>query len=301
MTDFGATVCTPSCIPRILHVFFASWTAGAAFVASVGAWYILRKQQFADLGRAALSIALPFFIVFALANAFVFGPESARSVAENQPTKLAAMEGVWNTQENAPAYVFGWVDENSGETIGLAVPGLLTFLSGQGTVTGINDFETPPTVVNLTFQSYHLMVGLGMAIVPFAVLAAVLWFWKRKLLEYRWALWIVVSTVFVSLFVITMGWWVAELGRQPWIVYELMLTTNATSPVVSAEEVLVSLGGFVLIYALLLALFVYLLNAKIQHGPAPLEEIETRDVSDLPDTLRGIFSARGRGEERMIR
>ena len=301
MTDFAEVVFTPSFIPRILHVFFASWTAGAAFVASVGAWYILRKREFADLGRAALSIALPFFILFAIANAFVFGPESARSVAETQPTKLAAMEGIWETEDNARAYAFGWVDEGSGETIGLAIPGLLSFLSGQATVTGINDFEVPPTVVNLTFQSYHLMVGLGMAIVPFALLSAGLWFWKRKLLEYRWALWIVVSTVFVSLFVITMGWWVAEFGRQPWIVYELMRTQDAVSQVVSAEEIVVSLGGFVLIYTLLLVLFVYLLNSKIQHGPAPLEELETRPVGELPDTLRGIFTARGRGEEKMTR
>jgi cytochrome d ubiquinol oxidase subunit I len=302
MTDFWAVLFTPSFITRLLHVFFASWTAGAAFVASVGAWYILKKRDdFGDLGRASLAIALPAFIVFAVANAFIFGPESARSVAENQPTKLAAMEGIWQTEENAPAYLFGWVDEGSGETIGLAVPGLLTFLSGQDTVTGINDFETPPTVVNLTFQTYHLMVALGMAIVPFALLAAGLWFWKRKLLEMRWALWIVVSTVFVSLFVITAGWWTAELGRQPWIVYELMRTADATSAVVSAEEIVVSLGGFVLIYTLLLVLFIYLLNSKIQHGPAPLEEMEVRPVNELPDTLRGIFSARGSGEERMTR
>ncbi len=301
MTDFWATVFTPSFIPRILHVFVASWTAGAALVASVGAWYVLRKRQFADLGKACLGIALPFFILFAVANAFVFGPESARSVAENQPEKLAAMEGVWQTEENAPAYVFGWVDEGSGQTIGLAVPGLLTFLSGQGTVTGIADFEVPPTVLNLTFQSYHLMVGLGMAIVPFAVLAAGLWFWRRKLLEHRWALWIVVSTVFVALFVITMGWWVAEFGRQPWIVYGLQLTANGSSPVVSAEEIVVSLAGFVLIYLLLLAVFLFLLNSKIQHGPAPLEEVESTAVGDLPDTLRDIFRARGSGEERLTR
>ncbi len=301
MTDFWEVVFTPSFIPRILHVFVASWTAGAAFMASVGAWYILRKKEFADLGRAALSIALPFFILFALANAFVFGPESARSVAENQPTKLAAMEGVWNTQQNAPAYVFGWVDGNAGTTTGLAIPGLLSFLSGQDTVTGINDFQVPPTVVNLTFQSYHLMVALGMAIVPFALLSAGLWFWKRKLLEYRWALWIVVSTVFVSIFVITMGWWVAEFGRQPWIVYGLMLTADATSPVVSFEEIVVSLGGFILTYTLLMVLFLYLLNDKIQHGPAPLEEVETKPIDQLPDTLRGIFSARGKGEERMTK
>jgi cytochrome d ubiquinol oxidase subunit I len=302
MTDFWAVLFTPSFVTRLLHVFFASWTAGAAFVASVGAWYILKKKSdFGDLGRASLSIALPAFIVFAVANAFIFGPESARNVAENQPTKLAAMEGIWETEEDAPAYLIGWVDEGSGETIGLAVPGLLSFLSGQDTVTGVNDFETPPTVVNLTFQTYHFMVALGMAIVPFALLSAGLWFWKRRLLEMRWALWIVVSTVFVSLFVITAGWWTAELGRQPWIVYELLRTTEATSAVVSAEEIVVSLGGFLLIYTLLLALFLYLLNNKIQHGPAPLEEVETTPVSELPDTLRGIFSARGSGEERMTR
>ncbi len=301
MTDFWETVFTPSFVTRLMHVFFASWTAGAALMASVGAWYILRKPQFAGLGKACLAISLPLFIVFSVANGFIFGPESARSVAENQPTKLAAMEGIYETEENAPAYLFGWVDEGSGETMGLAVPGLLSFLSGQDTVTGINDFEVQPTVVNLTFQSYHLMVGLGMAIIPFALLAAGLWFWKRKLLEHRWALWIVVSSVFVALFIITMGWWVAELGRQPWIVYELMLTMDAASPVVEAWEIVVSLAGFVLIYLLLLVLFMYLLNRKIQRGPASLEEVESTPVDALPDTLRGIFAARGSGEERMTR
>jgi cytochrome d ubiquinol oxidase subunit I len=301
MTDFWEVVFTPSFIPRILHVFFASWTAGAAFLASVSAYHILRKKEFASLGTAALSIALPAFIIFAVANAFIFGPESARNVAENQPQKLAAMEGIWETESNAPAYAFGWVDEGSGETIGIAIPGLLSFLSGVDTVTGINDFEVPPSMVNATFQSYHLMVALGMAIVPFALLSAGLWFWKRKLLEMRWALWIVVSTVFVALFVITMGWWVAEFGRQPWIVYGLMFTADASSPVVSAGEIILSLGGFVLIYTLLMVLFLYLLNQKIQIGPAPLEEVESKPVETLPDTLRGIFAARRSGDEEETR
>ena len=303
MTDFWATVLTPSFLPRLLHVLFASWTAGAALVASVSAYYVL-KARHVDLGRAGLTVAVPLFIVFACANAFVFGPESARVVAEYQPTKLAAMEGIWQTQEQAPAYLGGWVDEEAGTTTGIAVPGLLSFLAKgdlDATVEGIDSFATPPTVVNLTFQSYHLMVGLGFAIVPFAILAGVLWFWKRRLLEYRWALWILVSTVFVSLLVITAGWWVAELGRQPWIVYELLRTADGTSPVVSAEEIVFSLGGFVLLYSVLLVLFLYLLNKKIQHGPEPLEALEARPVGELPDTLRDIFRARGSGEEKMTR
>ena len=228
-------------------------------------------------------------------------PSRPRAWPRTSPPSWPPWKACGRPRRTPRPTLFGWVDEGSGETVGLAVPGLLSFLSGQDTVTGINDFEVPPTVVNLTFQSYHLMVGLGMAIIPFALLAAGLWFWKRKLLEHRWALWIVVSSVFVSLFVITMGWWVAELGRQPWIVYELMFTADATSPVVAAWEIVASLGMFILIYTLLLVVFMYLLNNKIQHGPAPLEEVEAKPVDALPDTLRGIFAARGSGEERMTR
>jgi cytochrome d ubiquinol oxidase subunit I len=303
MTDFWATVMTPSFLPRLLHVLVASWTAGAAFVASVSAYYIL-KARHADLGRAGLTVAVPLFIVFAVANAFVFGPESARVVAEYQPPKLATMEAVWETQPNAPAYLMGWVDQDAGTTSGIAVPGLLSFLATgdpNATIEGIDSFEVPPTVVNLTFQSYHLMVALGFAIVPFALLAAVLWFWKRKLLEYRWALWILVSTVFVALFVITAGWWVAELGRQPWIVYELMFTADGVSPVVAAEEIVASLGGFLVLYAVLLVLFVFLLDRKIQHGPELLEDLESRPVGDLPDSFRDVFATRGASERRLTR
>jgi cytochrome d ubiquinol oxidase subunit I len=302
MTDFWAVVMTPSFLPRIMHVFAASWTVGAAFVASVSAWFLLRGR-FVELAKAALAVALPLFVVFSLANAAFFGPESARSVAENQPLKLASMEGLWETTACAPAYLVGWVDQDAGTTTGLSVPCLLSFLAKgdvDATIAGLDAFDVAPPV-NLTFQAYHLMVGLGFAIVPFALLAAGLWYWKRRLLELRWALWILVSSVFVGLFVITAGWWVAEVGRQPWIVDDLLLTADATSPVVSAEEVLFSIAGFVLIYAVLLVLFVMLVNARIQHGPEELEDVETRPVSDLPDTLRDIFRARRSGEERMTR
>jgi cytochrome d ubiquinol oxidase subunit I len=94
---------------------------------------------------------------------------------------------------------------------------------------------------------------------------------------------------------------VAEFGRQPWIVYQLLFTANGTSPVVAAWEIAASIGLFVLIYTLLFIVFMYLLNLKIQHGPAPLEEVEATSVDALPDTLRGIFAARGRGEERTTR
>jgi cytochrome d ubiquinol oxidase subunit I len=107
-----------------------------------------------------------------------------------------------------------------------------------------------------------------------------------------------VITVFFVEVAIIAGWWTAEIGRQPWVVYNVLLTADGVSPLLSAGEVIASLGMFVLLYALLLVLFLYLLNAKIQVGPEPLEEVETVEVSSLPDTFREIFRRRDRADVR---
>jgi cytochrome d ubiquinol oxidase subunit I len=292
MTDFWQTVFTPTFIPRLLHVLVASWTVGSALLLSVGAWYLLRKRH-VDLAKSMLVVALPFFVVFATLNVTLAGSEQARAVVESQPIKLAAMEGLWETQSCAPAYVVGWVDEAAETTTGLAIPCLLSILAywdPNATVEGLRSFAPEPIPpVNLVFQTYHAMVGLGFLFVPIALLAAALFFWKRRLYETRWMLWILVATVFLATAAITAGWWTAEIGRQPWIVYNVLETANAGSPVLAGTDVLLSLVMFILLYAILFALFLYLLNAKIQAGPEPLEALETRTVSSLPDTFRDIF------------
>jgi cytochrome d ubiquinol oxidase subunit I len=113
------------------------------------------------------------------------------------------------------------------------------------------------------------------------------------LYESRFVLSLLVITVFLGETTITAGWWTAEIGRQPWIVYNVLATANGVSPVLTAVDVVISLGMFVLLYALLLVLFLFLLNRKIQAGPEELEDVETADVGSLPDTFREIFS-RGR-------
>jgi cytochrome d ubiquinol oxidase subunit I len=141
------------------------------------------------------------------------------------------------------------------------------------------------------------MFGLGALFVPIGLLAGLLYLWKRRLLASRPMLWLLVVMVFFTEVAITAGWWTAEIGRQPWIVYDVMATAAGMSPTLSTFDVALSLGMFIFLYALLLALFVYLLNKKIQAGPEPLESLETVPVSDLPDTFRDIFSRRGRAAD----
>ena len=103
-------------------------------------------------------------------------------------------------------------------------------------------------------------------------------------------------TVFFVEVAIIAGWWTAEIGRQPWVVYEVLLTADGVSPLLTAIDVVLSLGMFVVLYALLLALFLYLLNEKIQRGPEPLEDVETVEMSSLPDTFRDVFRRRDRAD-----
>ena len=111
-------------------------------------------------------------------------------------------------------------------------------------------------------------------------------------IESRFVLWLLVLTVFLGEATITAGWWTAEIGRQPWVVYNVLQTADGVSPVLSAIDVVVSLGMFVVLYSLLLVLFLYLLNRKIQEGPEELEDVETVAMSSLPDTFRDVFSRR---------
>ena len=134
-------------------------------------------------------------------------------------------------------------------------------------VTGLNAFapeDRPP--VNIVFQTYHVMVGIGMTLILISLLSVV-YLWRNKLFQTRWLLWVLVFSVLGPHIANQLGWASAEIGRQPWIVYNLLRTSDVLSPSVQASQVLTSLIMFGLIYLLLFILFVYLLNEKIQHGP----------------------------------
>ena len=297
MTSFREVLATPSFLPRIMHTFVASWMVGMSLVLSVSAYYLLRDRHH-ELAKSAMRVALPIFVVLSLAQAFYFGPEQAVSVTEHQPAKLAALEGLWETTGCAPLYLVGWVDEAAQTTVGLSVPCLLSFLATgdfNAVIDGLRAF--PPDTwapVNLTFQVYHIMINLGGVFVAIGLLGALFYFWRQRIFHTRWLLWVFVGTIVLTELATLSGWWTAEFGRQPWIVWELLRTADAVSPTLESIQVLLSNLMFIVLYIILFVLFLYLLNEKIQHGPEPLEKLEGQPVSSLPDTFRDVFRHRAR-------
>jgi len=274
VTDFWTMVFNPSTVDRLTHTLGGCWLAGATLVASVGAYYALRGRH-RDFARVSVKVGLALMLAVGLFQLFT-GHGSAEGVAKNQPAKLAAYEGHFETGP-APLYAVGWVDAKQGKTQGVAIPGMLSWLvHGDATapVTGLNEFkpeDRPP--VNFVFQTYHAMIAIGFALIGLSALGMFFW-WRGVLFGKRWFLWLLVFAVLGPQFANQLGWWSAEVGRQPWIVYGLLRTSDALSKVVRAEMVVTSLVLFTLVYALLFALFVYLLNDKISHGPDESDLLE---------------------------
>jgi cytochrome bd ubiquinol oxidase subunit I len=279
--DFWGVVFNPSSMDRLSHTLVGAWLAGAFFVISVAAFYQIKRRH-AAFATASLKFGLVLAMVASLLS-LVTGHGSAGGVAKNQPSKLAAMEGLWETGPAAPLHPFGWVDTAHGRTIGPKIPAGLSLLVGGNAnhvVTGLN--EIPPDLrppVQATFQCFHVMVAIGFALIALSLWGAFLW-WRGKLattesFATRWFLRLAVPSVLLPQIANQAGWFTAEIGRQPWIVWGYLRTSDGLSAVVKSHQVVASLIGFGLIYLLLFALFLFLLNRKIQHGPEPLEESES--------------------------
>lgn len=269
VTDFWAMVFNPSSVDRIIHVWQGAFLAGAFMVLSVHAYYI-RKGKFVALSKVAFKIALVVATVVSFSQ-LLSGHSSADGVAVNQPAKLAAMEGHYEKSAPADLYLLGWVDNEKQEVTGIGVPGGLSFLVHQDfkvPVTGLNAFpkEDQPSQVNAVFQFYHIMISIGMFLIALTFYACFLW-WKGKLFESKWLLWIFSFSVLLPQIANQVGWFAAEMGRQPWIVYGHLRISEGFSQEVSNNQILFSLILFLVVYTLLFLLFLYSLNKKIKHGP----------------------------------
>ena len=273
IVDFWAMVFNPSSVERLSHVLIGAFILAAFFVMSISAYYIL-KDRHLDAAKKMFDIGLVFGLVFSIL-APISGHIQATSIAKTQPPKLAAFEGHYETGPG-DLYVFG-IPNSEAQRVdyGLSVPGGLSFLlygDADATVTGLNEFKPknqPP--VAIPFYSFHIMVGLGLFFVGITVLAAVLR-WRRQLFQTRWLLWVFVFSVVGPYIANQLGWVAAEVGRQPWIVYELLRTPDGLSEAVQANQVLGSIIMFGLIYAMLFAVWLYVLNDKIKHGHEPVED-----------------------------
>lgn len=289
IVDFWQLVFNPSTIERLTHTLVGAFIAGAFLVLSVSAFYLLRNRH-QDFARRSIAIALPFAAVFSLL-ALLTGHSNGVMIAKYQPGKLAAFEGHFTTQEGGtPLYLVGVPNVAERRVdYGLAIPGALSFLVHGDWTTPVTALDDPAIVpgglpageaiedywppIHLSFQSYHIMVGLGMFFIALTLFSLLQW-WRGKLFEQRWLLWIFVFGIAGPLIANQLGWIAAEVGRQPWIVWGLLKTRDGISPTVSALDVGISIGLFGLIYLLLLAVWLFVLDSKIRHGPEDPADLE---------------------------
>jgi cytochrome bd ubiquinol oxidase subunit I len=281
ITDFWAMVFNPSSVQRLTHTVVGAWQAGAFLVLSVSAFYLLKRRH-VEFAARSFKIALAFAAAASLLQ-LVSGHSSARVVARHQPAKLAAMEAHFPASAPAGLYLFGWVDSRDQHVTGVQIPGLLSWLvrgDVRAPIQGLNAFDPsdrPP--VNATFQFYHGMVAIGLGLIILNMIGLFAW-WRGWLFESKWLLRLFVIAVLGPQLANQLGWFTAEVGRQPWIVYGLLRTSEGLSKVVTANQIAASLILFAIIYALLFAVFIYVLHQKIVHGP--------EEPAETPPTRRAI-------------
>ncbi|MBU2547899.1 MAG: cytochrome ubiquinol oxidase subunit I [Proteobacteria bacterium] len=259
LADFVAVLTNKFAILMILHTISAAYVLSAFFVMGISALHLLRKRE-PDFFSRSFRIAL---VMGVLASFFIIaeGHLHGADLAEKQPAKLAAMESHWETSKAAPIYLFAWPDQEMAENsvaIG-PLPGLLSLLAHHdpgAEVKGLREFpadERPPVLIS--FLSFRIMVGLGM----WFALMTVIGLWRsRRLAESGWYLKLMVLSLPLPYLACELGWMLAEVGRQPWIVYGLMKTRDAFSPITAVQGG-VSLAAFFLVYMLLTAVAFYLI------------------------------------------
>ncbi len=262
LVDFYAAVFNPSTLPRYFHVVVAALITGAFVGAGVSAWHLLR-DPLAPFARRAMKVAVVFGVIAAIAEVMPIGHWHAQQVAATQPEKFAAIEGIYDTKTGAPMAVFGFPTDRPPELKApIEIPGLLSWLAFgdvDAQVKGINDFppeNRPP--VWLTFVSFHNMVVLGIWFIVVMGAAAVQ-LHRGKLWTDRRVLRALMYSIPLPVAACQLGWVAAEVGRQPWIVYGLLRTSEAHSTTVTAGEIAFSTGMLGIIYAGLFSLWLFLM------------------------------------------
>lgn len=269
LTDFLAVVTQPFAVIQILHTLSAAYTLAGFFVMGVSAYHLLRKSHRSFFLRS-FGVALPFALIFSLGSVLM-GDFSGQQVATKQPSKLAALESHWETTSHAPFVLFflpDEVNERNRYEFGRIPSGLslLAFHRPDAEVVGLKDFpreDRPPVL--LTWLAFRVMVGIGFLLALLTIVGTVL---RNRLEQNRWYLRIMLLAIPLPYLAAEAGWIVTEVGRQPWIVYRLIRTSEAVSPI-AVSQVFPSLLAFFLVYSFLGLVAFALIFQAARKGPAP--------------------------------
>ena len=278
MKSFWGVLSNPSTVDRIFHVLIGAWLTGAFLVMSVSAYYLLKKRHL-DFANRSFKISL-LVGTTAVILQLISGDSTGRGVAKNQPIKLAALEGVYKTATPTGMYAIGVIKPKEKKVIGIPIPGLLSFLVYRNfnhAVPGLDQFPSelwPP--VAIVFQTYHGMIFMWVLMLLGVIMGMIAWK-RKKILESKWTLRFLTISVLFPEIGNQLGWYSAEIGRQPWVVYNLLKTTDGVSKNLQRGQVIFSLILFAFIYLLIFVLFIYLMNRKIRQGPEEVEFDEYRD------------------------
>ena len=271
LSSFWALLLNPWAIWQYAHNMNGSVITASFVVASIGAFYLIAGRHEA-YGRTFLRVAVVVGAISTVVQLFPTGDAQGRMVARHQPTTLAAMEGLFETEEGASLAIIGQPDmERRRLDNPIVIPRALSFLTYQrwrAEVKGLDAFpeEDWPDNIPLIYYSYHIMVGLGTVFIGLMLMAA--WkLWRGTLYRSRLVLWALMLGLPFPYVANTAGWITAEVGRQPWLIYGLMRTAEGSSPNVSAGNGLFTLIGFMGIYTVLSILFLFLVYREIDHGP----------------------------------
>jgi cytochrome d ubiquinol oxidase subunit I len=271
LADFGALLLNPWALWQYAHNMTASVITASFVMAAVGAYWSLMKIH-TDHALICLRVGVIAGLVSSVVVAFPTGDGQGKLLAKHQPVALAAAEGLFDSGPYAELAIIGQpnVKERKLENP-IVVPGVLSFLAYGtfgSTVQGLNDFPPSewPDSVELVYYAYHIMVGLG-TIFLLVMAASAFLLWRRRLQEARPMLWVLMLSFPFPYIATTAGWWTAELGRQPWLVYGLLRTADGGSPLVSAGDVVFTTLGFAGLYLALGLLFVLQVLKEISRGP----------------------------------
>jgi len=276
LDSFWALVLNPWALWQYAHNMSGSVITASFVMAAVGAFYLLERRH-QDQARVFIHLGVIAGCVFSVLQLFPTGDQQGRMLAHHQPVTLAAMEALFKTNAGAPLVMIGQPDVAHQKLDNpVAIPKMLSFLTYQrwrAEVKGLDAFPRDrwPDNIPLLYFSYHIMVGLGTIFVAI-LLVAVFLLWRRKLFESKWMLWLLLLSFPFPYIANTAGWITAEVGRQPWLVYDLLRTEQGVSSNVSAANGMFTLIGFMGMYLILGILFLFLIRRELEHGP----EIQVR-------------------------